>query len=71
MVYRNIALDLIPGRVENASVISAPQDWYRTYVQAGGLKSALRKGYDESAVDPRVKGFKSKRVIGPIARVVR
>lgn len=69
--YRNQAMDLIPGRVENASVLSAPKDWYRTYVEGRGLRNALGFGAEEAAKSPEIRGFKASNFIGPAARVVR
>ena len=68
--YRNIALDLEPGRVENALEISAPQDWYRTYVQGPALRDRLGKSVANAAQNPRVKGFKSRSFIGPVGALV-
>lgn len=56
--YRNIAMDLEPGRYDDSRQNTAPQDWYVTYIQAGGLKKALGQGAKDAANDPRVKGFK-------------
>ena len=67
--YRNIAMDLVPGRVENAREISAPQDWYVTYVQTS-LRDILGKSVADAANDPRIKGFKSYTQYGPFGRLV-
>ena len=32
MEYRDIAMDLVPGRVEEGHELSAPPDWYRIYL---------------------------------------
>ena len=66
--YRRVAMDLIPGRVENAREISAEQDWYRKYVEAGDLENRLGRSVEKAAQNPRIKGFKSFRTIGPIGR---
>ena len=59
MEYRNIALDLIPGRTpKNGN--TAPQDWYVGYAQGTGLKNALKRATLKAANDPKVKGFKGK-----------
>ena len=68
--YRNIAMDLEPGRTENAAQISAPQDWYRTYSEGGALRDRLNKSVSNAAQDPRVKGFKRFITIGPVGRLV-
>jgi len=64
-VYRNIALDLVPGRVEGAREISAPVDWYRTYIEAGSLKDTLRAAVAGAAQNPKIKGFGSYRSSNP------
>lgn len=68
--YRNIAMDLEPGRTENARFISAPQDWYRTYAQGTALRDRLGKSVANAAQNPRVRGFKSRSFIGPIGSLV-
>ena len=69
-VYRNIALDLVPGRTEKAREISAPQDWYRTYIEGGSLRDTLQAAVGAAAQNPRVKGFKSSKTFGPFGRLV-
>ena len=70
--YRRIAMDLVPGRVERAAVLSAPQDWYRDFVEGGNLADVLEDATGKAATNPRIKGFKSRRFIGPITnKVVR
>ena len=70
--YRNIAMDLEPGRIANALEISAEQDWYVKYVQSS-LRIRLGKSVANAGKDPRVKGFKSftptQRIIGPLRLV--
>ena len=68
--YRRIAMDLVPGRVERASLLSAPQDWYRDFIEGGGLAGVLREATKKAASNPRVKGFKASRFIGPVARTL-
>ena len=58
--YRNIALDLVEGRIKNPEKASAPQDWYRTYAEGGGLVSTLKKATGIAAQDPKIRGFKGK-----------
>ena len=67
MVYKYCP-DLIPGRVEMQCYWRTSR-WYELMYKLAGSK-VLFEGYDESAVDPRVKGPQSKGS-GPIARVVR
>ena len=68
--YRRIAMDLEPGRVEGAKTLSAPRDWYRSYVEAGPLKGALAEAVAAASKNPKVRGFKGGRVrdnfIGPL-----
>ena len=65
MTYRNIAMDLEPGRLFNESgaqiarTSSAPQDWYRTYIEGGSLKDTLSAAVNAAAANPKIKGFKS------------
>ena len=67
--YRNVAMDLVPGRVEEARQLSAPKDWYRTYVEGGSLTSALQAAVSTAAQNPRVKGFKRSNTFGPVGLV--
>ena len=67
--YRRIAMDLVPGRVERASVLSAPQDGYRDFTEGGSLADVLKVATGKAATNPRIKGFKSSRFIGPAGRV--
>ena len=69
-MYRNVALDLVPGRTEKAREISAPQDWYRTYIEGGALRDTLQAAVSAAAQNPRVKGFKSSKTYGPFGRLV-
>ena len=70
VTYRNVALDLEPGRVENAKEISAERDWYRTFIEGGGLRDVLASAVSAASKDPRVKGFSNRRFIGPVGRLV-
>ena len=69
-VYRNVAMDLVPGRTENAREISAPQDWYRTYIEGGSLRDTLAAATGTAAQSPRIKGFKAYKTYGPFGRLV-
>ena len=69
-IYRNVALDLVPGRTEKAREISAPQDWYRTYIEGGALRDTLQAAVSAAAQNPRIKGFKSSKTYGPFGRLV-
>ena len=62
MVYRDIAMDLDPGRVRwkgGEPPNTAPQDWYRTYVEGGNLRLTLEQATARAAKDPKIRGFKS------------
>ena len=69
MTYRNIAMDLEPGRVERASFLSAEQDWYRTYIEGGGMRATLAGAVFSASQNPKIKGFVGKRA-GPAGRLV-
>lgn len=56
--YRNVALDLIPGRVKGGGNETAPQDWFRTYVEGGNLRLTLQQVTNRVAQDPKIRGFK-------------
>jgi hypothetical protein len=59
--YRNLALDLVPGRtVSKIDSSSPPKDWYRTYVEGGNLALTLRQATGVAAKDPKIRGFKGK-----------
>ena len=58
MVYRNIALDLEPGRIKDGGNETAPQDWYRTYAEGGNLRLTLQQTTAKVAKDPSIRGFK-------------
>jgi len=68
--YRRVAMDLVPGRVANATEISAERDWYVNFIQGGGLRDVLASSVAAAAADPKVKGFKGGRFIGPVGRLV-
>jgi len=63
MVYRNIAMDLVPSSElsrpyrKNAT---AEKDWYVKFVQAGRLREVLELATDKAQKDPTVRGFKTK-----------
>ena len=56
--YRNVALDLVPGRVKGNGNETAPQDWFRTYVEGGNLRLTLQQVTGRVAQDPKIRGFK-------------
>ena len=57
MAYRDVAMDLKPGRFEPGKNNTAPQDWYVSYAQGGGLQNALKAATGKAAKDPKIKGF--------------
>ena len=61
MEYRDIALDLVPGRLGatgNKSYADQPaQDWYETYVRSQ-LRSRIKASTAKVARLPRIKNFK-------------
>lgn len=62
--YRNVALDLVPGRIKALGPAggneTAPQDWFRTYVEGGNLRLTLQQVTGRVAQDPKIRGFKGK-----------
>ena len=59
VTYRDVALDLVPGRTEDKSKGSAfAYDWYRVYAEAGKLRNTLEKATGIAVNDPRVKYYK-------------
>jgi len=61
MKYRNIALDLEPGRYSEEKNNTAPKDWYVTFVEGGKLRSILEAATLKAAKDPKVRGFKQNK----------
>jgi hypothetical protein len=57
MKYRNIAMDLVPGRFDKAKRNTAPQDWYVMYVEGGLLRKRLEQSTNRVANLPKIKGF--------------
>jgi len=57
MKYRNIAMDLVPGRFDKAKRNTAPQDWYILYVEGGLLRKRLEQSTNRVANLPKIKGF--------------
>ena len=58
--YRNVALDLVPGRIKGGGNETAPQNWFRTYVEGGNLRLTLQQVTGRVAQDPKIRGFKGK-----------
>lgn len=54
--YREIAMDLAPGR-DKGGRLTAESDWYRKYVEGGNLRLTLEQATQRASFDPRVKGY--------------
>ena len=70
VTYRDIAMDLIPGRVKKESVdgepinrISAPEDWYRKFVESGPMTDLLKESVNVVAQNPKIRGFSKETSI--------
>lgn len=61
MVYRNIALDLEPGRIKDGGNETAEQDWYAQYIEGGNLRLTLEQTTARVAADPRIRGFRGRQ----------
>jgi len=60
MVYRDVAQDLIPGRIKGGGNETANQNWYEEYIQAGGLATTIALAANRVSKDPQIKNFKGK-----------
>ena len=60
MEYRDIALDLVPGRWDVNKVNTAPKDWYVTFAEGGKLKDILEAATLKAAKNPTIRGFSQK-----------
>ena len=58
MKYRNIAMDLEPGRWDPSKNNTAGQDWFLLYVESGLLRRRLEQSTQRVANLPKIKGFK-------------
>ena len=58
MEYRDIAKDLVPGRIKGGGNQTAPQDWYVTYIQGGGLATTLALATNRVTQDPKIKNYR-------------
>lgn len=63
MKYRNIALDLEPGRFSPDKKNTAGQDWYVLYVEGGLLRRRLEQSTQRVANLPKISGFKGTGTI--------
>ena len=73
MEYRNIAMDLVPGRFDKAKRNTAIQDWYVLYVE-GASGASLRRRLEVStnrvANLPKIKGtFRYKNLTSTLGSV--
>ena len=58
MEYRDIAKDLVTGRIKRGGNQTAPQNWYTTYIQGGSLATTLQLATGRVSADPKIKNFK-------------
>ena len=62
MEYRDVAKDLIPdstGTIRGEKPgRTAPLNWYRTYLEGGGLQTTLALATNRVAKKPEIKNFK-------------
>jgi hypothetical protein len=56
--YRDIALDLVPGRYEEGKRNTTDQDWYITYIEGGSLRRTLEEVTLRTSKNPKIKGFR-------------
>ena len=59
MKYRNIALDLVPGRFDKNKRNTAPQDWYVLYAEGGLLRKRLEQNTQRVQGADKISGFKN------------
>jgi len=72
MEYRAIAMDLVPGRVERARELSAPQDWYVKYLNSPrGLQYDIQYASGLPVVQSAWANAKGRPFIGPAGRFIR
>ena len=60
MEYRDVAKDIIPGRIKGGGNETATQDWYENYIQGGGLATTIQLSVGKTSQDPKIKNFKGK-----------
>ena len=68
MWYRDIALDLKPGRTSKKNN-TAPEDWYATYIQGGKLRAALERATVKVSNDPKIRNYTGKPVAGKLSNL--
>lgn len=62
MNYRNIALDLVPGRYKQGKKNTADPDWYLVFVEGGKLRDILEAATLKAAKIPKIRGFNTKDI---------
>ena len=58
MEYRDIALDLKPGRFDSNKRNTTEQDWYVRYVEGGPLQRRLAESTNKVSKNPLIRGYK-------------
>ena len=58
MTYRDIAKDLVPGRIKGGGRETAPNKWYNNYIQGGGLATTLALATNRVSKDPKITNFR-------------
>ena len=58
MDYRDIALDLKPGRYEEGKRNTTEQDWYVRYVETGPLQRRLEESSNKVSKSPIIRGYR-------------
>ena len=58
--YRDVAMDLLPGRFDTDKNNTADKDWYVKYTQGGGMAKALERATGTASRSPKVKGFNGR-----------
>jgi len=58
MTYRDIAKDLVPGRIKGGGRETAPANWYVNYIQGGGLATTLALATNRVSKDPKITNFR-------------
>lgn len=58
MEYRDIAMDLKPGRFAEGKRNTTEQDWYVRYVEGGPLQRRLEASASKVSKNPQIRGYK-------------
>ena len=62
MTYRNVALDLEPGRWGDGKRNTAPRDWYVAFAEGGKMRGILEAATLKASKDPKIRGFNAKNL---------